>query len=333
MMHIGGVNIDGKAVLAPLAGVSDIPFRLLCRKCGASLVFSEMISAEGIVRGSQKTLRYVTFTLAERPIAIQLFGGNPETLGEAAALIENCQPDIIDVNFGCPIRKVIRAEAGSALLKNPALMGRIIEKMVTSVHIPITAKIRSGWDESSMPAADIARILENSGISAITIHARTSRMKFSGKAQWSDIRSVKEAVSVPVIGNGDIVTPVDAKRMLDETGCDIVMVGRGALGNPWIFHTINHYLRSGELLPMPSFKEKIDMCLKQYMLAYEIYGEGYTINTMKKHIGWYLKGIPGSIPVKTQIFNSRGHTAIIELLSELSKRVSNEVLYTNQNYA
>jgi tRNA-dihydrouridine synthase B len=313
-MKIGKVEIEGKAALAPLAGVTDIPFRKMCKEQGAAVVFSEMVSSEGLVRGSEKTNRYLKFLEGERPIALQLFGSKPDVMGEASRIIEEHDPDFIDINFGCPVKKIVRNEAGSALLKNPPLMGKIVNAMVKSVSIPVTAKIRCGWDENSMPVSDIGKILEDNGVSAISIHARTRQMQFTGKAAWSEIRKLKEAVSVPVFGNGDVNTTEDAKRMIEETGCDMIMIGRGAMGNPWIFKHINHYLETGKKLPDPSVSEKISICLRQMKASLELYGSGYMANTMKKHIAWYLKGIPNGTLIKSKIFNEPDYAAMLDIL-------------------
>ncbi len=320
-MKIGKLEIKGKAALAPLAGVTDIPFRQMCKEQGAAVVFSEMVSSEGLVRGSEKTNRYLKFLERERPIALQLFGSKPEIMREATRIIDEHDPDFIDINFGCPVKKIVRNEAGSALLKDPPLMGRIVNAMVKSVLKPVTAKIRCGWDENSMPVSDIGKILEDNGVSAISIHARTRQMQFTGKAAWSEIRKLKEAVSVPVIGNGDVNTADDAKRMIEETGCDMIMIGRGAMGNPWIFNQINNYLATGALLPGPGISEKIDVCLRQMKSSIEFYGPGYTANTMKKHIAWYLKGIPNGTLTKSKIFNAPDCTVMLDILEKLLEAI------------
>lgn len=314
-MKIGSVEIKGKTALAPLAGVTDIPFRLKCKELGAPIVFSEMVSSEGLVRGSEKTNRYLKFLEIERPIALQLFGGNPEVMGKAAKIIEECKPDIIDINFGCPVKKIVRNEAGSALLKEPKRMGRIVKAMVNSVKLPVTAKIRCGWDENSMPVSEIGKILEDNGVSAIAIHARTRQMQFSGKARWEEIKKLKEAVSVPVLGNGDVKTPEDALRMLSQTGCDMVMIGRGAMGNPWFFREVNSFLETGESTARPSFSEVLEVCIDQFEKTVELYGKGYAANSMKKHIALYLKGLPESSNIKMSIFQSRECEQMIDILN------------------
>ena len=313
-MKIGTVEIKGKTALAPLARVTNIPFRLICKELGAAVVFSEMASSEGLVRYSEKSNKYLQFLEEERPVALQLFGSDPVIMGRAAQIIEKHQPDIIDINFGCPVRKVVENEAGSALLKDPLRMSRIVKTIVQSVSLPVTVKIRCGWDENSMPVSMIGKILEESGASAIAIHARTRQMRFKGKAKWSEIRRLKESVSIPVIGNGDVRTPGDARRMIEETGCDMVMIGRGAIGNPWIFREVNHYLKTGELLPLPSHGEKISLCLRQFNKSLELFGPRHTVNTLKKHVIWYLKEMPESVKVKAEISRAKNPEKILEIL-------------------
>ncbi len=315
-MKIGNVKIKGKVALAPLAGVTDIPFRIICKEQGADVVFSEMVSSEGLVRGSEKTNKYLNFLESERPIALQLFGGNPEVMGHASAIVAERKPDIIDINFGCPVKKVVRNKAGSALLKDPPKMGKIVNAMVKSVPVPVTAKIRCGWDENSMPVSEIGKILEDNGVAAIAIHARTRQMQFEGKALWDQIRKLKDAVSIPIIGNGDVRNPEDARRMFAETECDMIMIGRGAMGNPWIFKQINHYLKEGNMLGQPSDAERIELCLRQMRLSYEFYGPAYTKNIMKKHIAWYVKGLPNGSLLKSKIFGALDYQMMQSILKE-----------------
>ena len=315
-MKIGNVRIKGKVALAPLAGVTDIPFRMMCKEQGADVVFSEMVSSEGLVRGSEKTNKYLNFLECERPVALQLFGGNPEVMGQASAIVAERKPDIIDINFGCPVKKVVRNEAGSALLKDPQKMGKIVNAMIKSVPIPVTAKIRCGWDENSMPVSEIGKILEDNGAAAIAIHARTRQMQFEGRALWDQIRKLKDAVSIPIIGNGDVLNPEDARRMFAETGCDMVMIGRGAMGNPWIFKQVNHYLKEGNMLEQPSDVERIELCFRQMRLSYEFYGPTYTKNIMKKHIAWYVKGLPNGSVLKSKIFGAQDYQMMQSILRE-----------------
>ncbi len=315
-MKIGNVKIDGFSALAPLAGVTDIPFRMMCKEAGAPIVFSEMVSSEGLIRGSEKTNRYLEYLEEERPVVLQIFGGKPEVMAEGARIMEERGPDIIDINFGCPVKKVVKNNAGSALLKDPMLMGRIVEAMVKAVKVPVTAKIRSGWDDKAPPVTETGKILEQAGISAITIHPRTRKQQFKGNANWTEIEKLKKAVTVPVIGNGDIKTPADAKQMFEETGCDMVMVGRAAMGRPWIFGEIEKFLSKGMILPAMTPVEIVKICLKQYKRSVDIYGKRYALNTMKKHIAWYLKSLPGNSNVKNSVFTAKDTEETREILGE-----------------
>jgi len=301
-MTILNLNILGKTCLAPMAGITDIPFRLMARKYHVGLVFTGLISVDGLVRKSEKTLRLFRFLPEERPIGIQLFGHDPQVFREAVSIISEFSPDLIDLNLGCPAKSVVKRGAGAALLKNLSQIQKIAEAVVPSSPVPVTAKIRSGWDDSSIVAVEIAKILEATGISAVTVHARTKDKGFKGKADWSVIQAVRQAVSIPVIGNGDVTSPQEAKQMLEQTGCDMVMVGRGALGRPWIFHHIEHYLKTGTLLEEPSFREQIENCLEHYRLALQYLPENRAVYEMRKHIAWYVKGMPGASEFRKEIF-------------------------------
>ena len=285
-----------------MAGITDIPFRLMARKYHVGLVFTGLISVDGLVRKSEKTLRLFRFLPEERPIGIQLFGHDPQVFREAVSIISEFSPDLIDLNLGCPAKSVVKRGAGAALLKNLSQIQKIAEAVVPSSPVPVTAKIRSGWDDSSIVAVEIAKILEATGISAVTVHARTKDKGFKGKADWSVIQAVRQAVSIPVIGNGDVTSPQEAKQMLEQTGCDMVMVGRGALGRPWIFHHIEHYLKTGTLLEEPSFREQIENCLEHYRLALQYLPENRAVYEMRKHIAWYVKGMPGASEFRKEIF-------------------------------
>ncbi len=286
-----------------MAGVTDRAFRSVAKSEGAALVFTGLISADGLVRDSQKSRRMMAFVPDERPIGIQLFGSDPEIVAEAAREVEKLKPDLIDLNFGCPVRKVVKCGAGAALLKDLGRIRVVVKTVVSAVSIPVSGKIRSGWNEAHPVAVEASRILEEEGACAVTVHARTKKMRFGGRADWGVIREVKEAVSLPVIGNGDVLSPEDGKRMLEETGCDLVMIGRGSLGRPWIFRQMNHYLETGERLNDPSFGERIEVCLKHYTLALQLLGKARGVKEMRKHVGWYLRGMPGSRQVRQEIFS------------------------------
>ncbi|MBN2090994.1 tRNA dihydrouridine synthase DusB [candidate division KSB1 bacterium] len=302
-MFLGNVKIEQKTVLAPLAGVSDSPFRQICRIYGAGLVFTEMVSADGLVHESEKTRQYLRFEQMERPIGVQLFGDDPEVMATATQIVAAEAPDLIDINLGCPVPKVTKRGAGAALLQNLKQIEKIVSAMVRATSIPILAKVRSGWNEDKIVAVDLARMLEQLGLAGITIHGRTQTMKFSGRADWSIIQLVKAAVKIPVIGNGDITRPEDARQMLDETGCDLVMIGRGAFGNPWIFKRINHYLTNGVILPEPTPSERLDICLGQFKMMTQSYPERSTVFEARKHIGWYTKGIPQGAQFRNKVFH------------------------------
>ncbi len=325
-MNIGNVRIDGQVFLAPLSGVADTSFRMLCREWGAALVFSEMISADGLARGNTHTLRYLFFNPAERPIGIQIFGSEPETMAEAARRVAILQPDFIDLNLACPVRKVVKRMAGAALLRDLDRLQQICRAVVGSVQLPVTIKIRSGWSHDTIVAVDVARMAQECGISAITIHPRTQVMQFSGKADWSIISQIKEAVSVPVIGSGDVTSPRDAEQMLKQTGCDAVMIGRASLGQPWIFHQINTYLATGTIDPPPQTHERLRIALQHVRSAIKEKGEIVGIRTMIKHLIWYTKGLPGAAQLRQKIIHLETATDVEELFAALLPTVRMETV-------
>lgn len=300
-MKIGSVALENNVFLAPMAGVTDLPFRILCKEMGCGLVYSEMVSAKGILYDNKNTTELLEIDEKERPAAVQLFGSDPQILGAMAKKIESYPIDIIDVNMGCPAPKIVKNGEGSCLMKTPELVGKIVKSLVESQSKPVTIKFRKGFDDDHINAVEIAKIAEANGASAVAVHGRTREQYYSGKADWDIIREVKKAVHIPVIGNGDIFTPQDAKNLLEHTGCDAIMVGRGAQGNPWIFKRILHYLETGELLPEPTAEERVQKALRhsQMLIAYK--GEYVGIREMRKHMAWYMKGLPGAAELRGKL--------------------------------
>jgi tRNA-dihydrouridine synthase B len=280
-------------VLAPMAGITDLPYRIICREMGAGIVYSEMVSAEALIRDQPRTIGMLVTDPRERPVAFQIFGCRPASMAGAATLLADRAIDIIDINMGCPVPKVLRSGAGSALLRDLGLAREIMQAVVAASFKPVTVKIRLGWDAKSIIAVDLARAAEDAGIAAITVHARTKAMGFSGKADWSMIKAVKEAVGIPVIGNGDVRSGRDAKRMLDETGCDGVMIGRGIQGYPWIFREAKACIETGMVLPGPTLEEREAVMLRHLQDVVAMLGENVGVREMRKHLCWYTKGLPG----------------------------------------
>lgn len=317
---IGNVEIKNQVVFAPMAGVSNISYRQIIKEMGVGLIYSEMISTMGIVYNGKKTIDLINFNENERPISIQIFGSDLKSFVEAAKYIEeNFHPDIIDINMGCPVPKVaIKSQAGSALLKNPDKIYEIIKAVVDSTNTPITVKIRSGWDDKHINAVEVAQKIESAGASAIAIHARTRSQGYSGSANWNIIKEVKQSVKIPVIGNGDITTPELAKQMLDETGCDAIMIGRATLGNPWIIKEIVHYLDTNELLPKPTKIERIEMIKTHYNLLKKYSNTTHALLEIRTHALWYLKGIPGTKEIKTKICQAKTEEEFMNIIKELN---------------
>ena len=292
-MDIRSVLKKNPLVLAPMAGITDLPFRIICREMGAGIVYSEMVSAEALIRDQPRTMEMLVTEPRERPVAFQIFGCRPASLAGAAKLLSSRDIDLIDINMGCPVPKVLRSGAGSALLRDLGLATEIMRAVVAASSKPVTVKIRLGWDARSIIAVELAQAAEAVGIQAITVHARTKAMGFSGKADWSMIRVVKDAVGIPVIGNGDVRSGRDAKRMLDETGCDGVMIGRGIQGNPWIFREAQAYIKTGMLPDHPSLEERKSVMLRHLQDVVATLGEKVGVREMRKHLCWYTKGLPG----------------------------------------
>ena len=317
---IGNVKIKNQVVLAPMAGICNSAFRQICKDMGCGLIYAEMVSDKAIAYNNQKTIDMLYMTDKERPIAQQIFGSEVTSFVEAAKYIESTMhPDIIDINMGCPVPKVaLRAQAGAALLKDLNKIYEIVYSVVQAVNVPVTVKIRSGWDKNHINAVEVAKAAEKAGASAICVHPRTRSQGYSGTAEWNIIKQVKENVSIPVIGNGDIRTPGDAKRMLDETNCDAVMIGRGVLGNPWLIKNTINYLEGKDLINV-SINDRVDMCLKHLDLLCSFKSKKLASLEIRNHIAWYFKGIKGANILKNKIYQTTNIHDIILLLNEFKE--------------
>ena len=317
-MKIGSLQIPDKAVvLAPMEDVTDSPFRQMCKLQGADVVYTEFISSEGIVRDADKSMFKMTFEQMERPFGIQIFGGREEVMADAAKITEDNDPDIVDINFGCPVYKVVNKNAGSACLRDLSLMERMAGSVVDAVKTkPVTVKTRLGWDENTIKIQAVALMLQSLGVKALTVHARTRQQAYKGSARWEYFKLLKNTpgLHIPIIGNGDIITPEDAKKVFDDTGVDGIMIGRAAIGNPWIFRDVKHYLDTGEHLPSPTLKERLEMCAEQLKASVAHHGEKMGITMMKKHYGNYLKGVRNGKHLRIQIMEKNETSEILELI-------------------
>ena len=318
-MNIRNVKIDNPYILAPMAGVTDLPFRLLCKEQGAGLLCMEMISAKALQYKNKNTKALLAIHPKEYPVSLQLFGSDPKIISEQAKRIEELPFQILDINMGCPVPKVVKNGEGSALMKNPKLVYEIVYQTARAIQKPVTVKIRKGFDDACMNAVEIAKIIEEAGGAAVAVHGRTREQYYSGKADWEIIRQVKEAVSIPVIGNGDVTSGEKALEMRERTGCDGVMIGRGAQGNPWIFHELLEYDRTGKLPPRPSKEQIKDTMLRHARLQLEFKGEYLGIREMRKHVAWYTKGMEGSAKLRDDINKVESYAELESLLNERIK--------------
>ncbi len=315
-LKIGNVELENRYILAPMAGVTDLPFRLLCKEQGAGLLCMEMVSAKAILYKNRNTKSLLEIHPKERPVSLQFFGSDPDIMSEIAKQIEELPFAILDINMGCPVPKIVKNGEGSALMRNPALVHEIVSKVAKAIEKPVTVKIRKGFDDDSVNAVEIARIIEDAGAAAVAVHGRTREQYYSGKADWDIIRQVKEAVSIPVIGNGDVSSGEDAERMVSETGCDGIMVGRAVQGNPWIFQELIHYEETGEKLARPSVTEVREMMLRHAKLQMECKGDYTAIREMRKHVAWYTAGFPNSARLRAEINQVESYEELEKLLFE-----------------
>ncbi|MFL8675324.1 tRNA dihydrouridine synthase DusB [Clostridioides sp. GD02404] len=313
-MKIGNLELKNKVFLSPMAGVTDLPFRLICKEQGCGLLYTEMINGKALCYDDENTKKMLKIEEEEHPVAVQIFGSEPDFMGRAAEIMNDYSNEILDINMGCPAPKVVKNGDGSALMKNPKLAEKVLKAVVKNSKKPVTLKIRKGWDDNSVNAIEIAKIAEACGISALAIHGRTREQFYTGKADWNIIAEIKKNLNIPVIGNGDVFTIEDSINMLDKTGCDAIMIGRGAQGNPWIFKRINHYMNTGEILPEPTLNEKISTAIKHLKLAVEEHGEYVAVREMRKHIAWYLKGLRNSARLRDEINKIEDYQEVVSKL-------------------
>ncbi|MFD1957191.1 tRNA dihydrouridine synthase DusB [Paenibacillus thailandensis] len=317
MLKIGDIEMKNNVVLAPMAGVCNPAFRLIAKEFGTGLVCAEMVSDKAILHGNKRTIEMLYVDEREKPLSLQIFGGDRESLVEAAKIVDKqTNADIIDINMGCPVPKVTKCDAGARWLLDPNKIYEMVSAVVDAVDKPVTVKMRIGWDDEHIYAVENASAVERAGGKAVSVHGRTREQQYTGKANWDIIRDVKQAVSIPVIGNGDVFSPEDAKRMLEHTGCDGVMIGRGALGNPWMLYRTIQYLTTGELLPDPTPQEKMEVAILHMDRLAKLKGEAVAVREMRKHLAWYLKGLPGAARVKDVIMEETSRDKLVAILEQ-----------------